>query len=467
MELLNKVKRFLTPLLFGLVLYGVFSLSACNPLEENVNPNPADFLQFSTDTVTFDTVFSERPTITRSLTVYNPNKDAIKINRVYLQEGDPSPFQIVVDGTRGSDFQDLLLLGKDSLLVLVSATLDASNQNNTFFVKDQLHFELNNKSGSIPLIAWGQDAHYLSDTVLSGNIHWVADKPYVISNNLLLDTLSSLTLDPGVKIYNAPNSFLFIKGQLNASGTKDSVIHFQNDRLDEGYRETIGQWGGIVLLPGAHDCLVRYALLKNSQVGFNVDVQDDDEKPELTLQQVEIRNISTSGILGVASEIAATNCLITNCVQSSVSQLGGGNGWYTHCTFANFGIDLYREGPSFVATDQVQDNQGQLIETPLTLTIQNSIIWGNKEDELFLSNQGGQSFTANIQHTLIRTSNSDLDINNNILNADPIFVSPFERNYALDSISPALNQGADLGIMIDLKGEGRDNTPDLGALERQ
>jgi len=102
----------------------------------------------------------------------------------------------------------------------------------------------------------------------------------------------------------------------------------------------------------------------------------------------------------------------------------------------------------------------------LNVVLTNSIIWGNLEDELVLSNTEGINFSFQSDHNIIRTTIQELDINNNLLNTDPLFIDPTNYNYRLDTMSPAKDKGFKLMILKDLEGNVRDSLPDIGAYER-
>ena len=55
-------------------------------------------LEFSTDTLTFDTVFTTVGTTTRIVTIYNRSSDNLKLSTVTLSGGVASHFRMNVDG---------------------------------------------------------------------------------------------------------------------------------------------------------------------------------------------------------------------------------------------------------------------------------------------------------------------------------------------------------------------------------
>ena len=98
-------------------------------------------LSFSSDTVTFDTVFTTIGSSTRQLMIYNNNDDNLIINSVRLAGGTSSQFSINLDGESGYDFSNVEIYAKDSLFLFVRVTINPNNDNNPFFVEDQLIFE--------------------------------------------------------------------------------------------------------------------------------------------------------------------------------------------------------------------------------------------------------------------------------------------------------------------------------------
>jgi hypothetical protein len=133
----------------------------CTPEEEMITSSGNIHLTFSEDTVSFDTIFTTRGSTTQWLTVRNPNRNAVEVTSIALAGGDSSPYKVYVNGKSGTDFTNQLLLGKDSMLVLVEVTIDPADQNLPFLVKDSLVFNTNGNAQDVKLNAWGQDAHFL------------------------------------------------------------------------------------------------------------------------------------------------------------------------------------------------------------------------------------------------------------------------------------------------------------------
>ena len=86
-------KQLLVKICFGLVV-GIGLLS-CERDPFTTNPNHK--LEFSADTVRFDTVFSTISSITLELKVYNRHNKAIKISKLWLEGGSSSVFRFNAD----------------------------------------------------------------------------------------------------------------------------------------------------------------------------------------------------------------------------------------------------------------------------------------------------------------------------------------------------------------------------------
>ena len=73
--------------------------------------DPGATLTFSQEEVLFDTIFTEVPfSVTKRFRVHNPNAEAVRVD-IILEGGSPSPFRINVDGSAGTSFYDVEILG--------------------------------------------------------------------------------------------------------------------------------------------------------------------------------------------------------------------------------------------------------------------------------------------------------------------------------------------------------------------
>ncbi|MCG8318911.1 MAG: right-handed parallel beta-helix repeat-containing protein [Cytophagales bacterium] len=437
---------------------------SCTPEEEKISSGSIQPLVFSTDTVIFDTIFTQIGSITKRLIVGNPNENAVSIGSIALAGGSNSPYTILVDGVAGDRFEDEIILGNDSLLVLVSVLIDPRQENLPFLVKDSIVFTTNNILQDVKLISYGQDANFLNDSILVCNAVWDSEKPYVLSNSVLVDALCTLTVKKGVKVLSDNDSFIFVKGKLIVEGDVESPVLFSNSRLDEDFANAPGQWGGIIFLPGSKENKINFTAIRNARVGLNLDTFDNDTLPEVVVSNTVIENMSASGILTIGADVYATNVLINNCAEFMTGNFGGGYHTYIHCTLSNSQSDFFRQNPSFTFTDNFSQNDRTLV-SDLVININNSIIWGDLDEELLFDVSGGTGSVLLIANSILKT-NLELDINNNLLNENPRFLDPANFDYRLDTLSPAKDAGIPGDILFDLDANPRDENPDLGAYER-
>ena len=79
-------------------------------------------LTFSTDSVRFDTIFTEQGTATEIFKVYNRHEKSLLITSILLADAENSGFFINVDGTKGPDVYNIEVPARDSIFVFVEIT---------------------------------------------------------------------------------------------------------------------------------------------------------------------------------------------------------------------------------------------------------------------------------------------------------------------------------------------------------
>ena len=454
---------------------------SCTPEEEKITTDINAKLRFSADSVVFDTVFTDLTSITRRLKVFNDNKNAVEISSIKLAESS-SPYNITVNGRSASTFEDVRLLGNDSLLILVDVTIDPSDETLPFLITDQIQFLTNGNEQEVELVAYGQDAVFLNGEILDCNTTWTAGKPYLIYNSVLVPVGCRLTIEPGTRIFSHNASYIFVGGEIAVSGTAEDSVVFTNDRFDEFFINAPGQWGGIVLLQDSGPHKIDHARIRNAQVGIYAGLPDEDSIADLELSNTSIENIGGSdilpdgdfqiipgfGILSFDSDIYAFNVLINNCQERLIGVFAGGNYRFEHLTLGNFSFDFFRQDAAVLWADNARLGDGSELINPLNVSFQNSILWGNLQDELQISIVESNQTSFFVADNIIRTVElSDILSDGNLINTDPLFQNPEEYNYQLGNQSPAIDAGSDIGVTTDLLGLPRDANPDLGAFEKQ
>lgn len=455
------MKRLNKAFILGIIGLSIFGIASCSyepePTTEPIN------LSFSTDTLQFDTLFAERLSITKRLKIKNPSNKAVNISSIGFRNQSQA-FQLTLNGRTQSSFTDQLLLAEDSLLLLVSANIDQGDENNPFVIRDYLEVVNQNNSQSVVFEAWGQNANYLSDSILDCNTRWNADKPYVLSGVIQVDSSCVLTIEPGTRIYNAVETFLIVNGSLQAEGNLENPIIFTNDRLDEPFASAPGQWGGIVFLEDSKENYFKYTTIKNALFGINLNLFNPDNEPDLTLENCFVGNMAISSVISLNSDFAATNSVFYNTASGTVSHTGGGSAYYTHCTIANY-FNTSREDPAAFFSDSALDNNENQILAPMEVQLLNNIVYGRISEEIRFYEQQEGNLNFSFSHNLFRSSIDILSENNSIRNQEPSFVNIENEDFRLGENSPAIDAALSSEISTDIQGKTRGIRPDIGAYE--
>ena len=468
-----KHSKYHFPIFLAIILSGI--ILSCSKEEEYVTTSDAK-LSFTTDTVLFDTVFTSLGSVTKKFKVHNPNDKSIRTS-VRLGGSKSSPYRINVDGEPITSATEFTILPHDSMYIFVDVTIDPANKNQPFIQKDSIIFITNGNYQDVKLIAWGQDAHYLKNTWLPDeDIVWTNDKPYVIFDSIAIMPNRKLTIEAGVKIYSNNNSYIWVAGTMIVNGTVENPVIFSGIRTDEYYKNIPGQWGGIRFLTPSKDNKISNCTVKNATIGIQVDSLSKNSDPKLILENVRIENMASVGLYGFTGEIKAYNLLIDNCCMVLIAVQSGGKYEFYHSTLAHVNNNCTSHKPAiYLNNADWKDIKGTVaLIGNLYFKMVNSIVWGSQDDEFVVDNtQGTGSVTLDLSYSLFRTTDKHLNINNNILNKDPLFVMTEKYNFSLDTLSPAINKGMIIQdhpelVQKDLIGTPRNYAePDLGAFERK
>jgi len=442
----------------------LFSLMACMPDEEKINTNPSLNLVLSQDTVLFDTLLSNRGSITRRFKIFNKNDQAVRIDNIYLGRREASNYSLIINGKTSTQVTGEVLLGGDSLQVLVSVFVDPQDQNLPYLVKDSVVFEWNQNQEHVKLVSWGQDAVFVNADTLC-DVTWTADRPYVIYNYALVDTLCTLNVEAGARIFLDNSASLFVKGTLSATGTPDERITIKNTRFDAAYEQAPGQWDGIYFLEGSLNNQLNYCDITNGSVGLRIGTPDENQTFDLVVNNSTIGHMSNAGILAFTSEVLTRNTLVYNCGQYLVGNFAGGRYQYDHCTFSNFPNFFFREEPSVQFSDNVVLGDETVIGDDLDVTMRNTIIWGTQTDELLFADGSVGEITLDFQNGILKSTRP---VNGFFISQEsnfPGFARPQQFDFTLDSSAFAIDRGVDIGLSLDLRGDTRTPLPDIGAYE--
>ncbi|GHT17880.1 hypothetical protein FACS189429_2980 [Bacteroidia bacterium] len=482
------------------VFTAIFVFLSCQKDDFDTNPNLK--LQFSTDTVSFDTVFTTIGTTTKIFKVYNRNTKPLKINSIYLENGANSFFKINVDGVAAANqqFTDVEILAHDSIFIFVTAKIDPTNQNNPLLIDEKVVFSLNNNKQNVVLEAIGQDVELLRNFVIYNDTVWNADKPFLIYDTLFVAENATLTIPAGAKMYFHQSAAIVAAGSVQAIGTRENPILMRGDRLDNvdallPYNFVSGQWGGVFLLGKGTDNVFKNVFMNSSEVGiflYNENI-DTAQMPDLQIENCKFTNFTFYGLFVFNGNVTALNSEISNSGTYTLF-LNGGTHTFVHTTIANYyGASQPAQREKETVAVLINDTKkitvgGQEMTLSHSITsFYNSIIMGSMETEFALITENPEMYIGRFENNFIRKKEV-ADFSNFLNNSwfregDFVFANTdlkWEKDkkmyydFRLDSLSPArdiadiqfVNQ---FNLQFDLNGNLRtaDNKPDAGAYEWQ
>lgn len=475
---------------FFILFVGVFIVNLHNSCRKDdiFNDDPSFTLEFSADTILFDTVFTTVGSITKVFKVFNPSDKNVLISSVEIAGRQSSNFRFNIDGQTGVLVTNIEIAPRDSAWVFVEVTVDPNSSLLPVIIEDSLIFIVNGNRQKIQLTAFGQDAYFHYPTVdatstfpaygtVSGT--WPNDKPHVIYGWSFVPNDSTLTIQSGTRVYMHHNANLVVLegGSLKIFGSYGNEVHIRGDRLDEYYKDQPGAWGRIWLSAGSINNEINYAVIQNGKVGIHVDTLGASASPTLIMKNTIIKNMSSAGLLAQGSWVEAENCVIANCGEIAIWLNIGGKYSFKHCTIGNYWTFNNRQTPSLILNNYYKDIYSNYQVRELTQSyFGNCIIYGNKEDELALDKYpyGTSVFNATFENCMFRTAlnlgSEPATFISCLKNLDPLFEDTDSMYLNLQNSSPCIDVGsfsAASGILQDIEQDARIQgiAPDMGAYE--
>lgn len=468
----------------------LFFFSACK--KDEILTDSSAKLEFSTDSVMFDTVFTTVGSTTKTFRIYNKHDQPLNISSISLGGGSSSVFRINVDGVAGTSITNTEILPGDSLFVFVQVTVDPTGVNSPLLIKDSIIFQTNGNLQYVNLTAIGQDVylhkpdHFPTNglppySIITCNDVWTNDKPHLIFGYAVVDSGCTLTMMPGTRVSLHKGAVLWIyqDGTLKILGNHGSEVVIQGDRLEPEYKEVPGQWGKIWMMKGSKNNVVDWAIIKNGGIGIQVDSINTAGSPSLKLSNTIIRNMQAAALYGQGAHIWSANCVFANCGQYVAALALGGKYKFEHCTFANFWTGnsgstvTSRTTPLLLMNNYYVDVTNTLhLRSMDSCYFGNCILYGDLDEEIGMdtTNLAAGTFYYKFDYSLLKTSRGVPDgyhYNHCYRNVSPGFKDAANRDFQLISTSTnSINMGNPaILVPFDLNGQLRDAFPDLGAYE--
>lgn len=376
--------RLLTRLIGMLLAATVLLCVASCRDERGYSTDPAHRLAFSSDTISFDTLFTSVSSSTYSFLIYNRNKADLRIANAALAGGDRSPFRLNLDGLAGTSFSDFTVRGGDSLFVFVEVTVDPRGHDEPFEVRDSLQFFLESGvSQQVQLCAYGQDAIVLRGPVFDTDKRLTARRPYLIYDSLRIEEGATLYLEPGTRLFLRDKVEVQVHGRIEAIGTVEDPIVFRGARTDRmfsylPYDRLSAQWGGITLHPTSFGNIFEHCDIHSGTYGLRAR-SNDMTRLKLRMRDSQIHNVDEDALQLTLCNAEIFNSLFTNAGGHCVNILGGLLQFW-HCTMANFFPWSSERGVALNISNY--DAEDEVIYPLVFTTFANCIVTGSKDDEL-------------------------------------------------------------------------------------
>ncbi len=450
-------------------------------------------LEFSADTVIFDTVFTSLGSATHELKIYNPHSDDLKISSIRLVNGDSSPFRLNLDGESATEIRDKVIPAEDSLFSFLRVTINPNDLNSPFVVEDELEFITNGNTQTIKLLAWGQNANYImADKVVTiGGVKypyhivadslqttvWTKERPYVIYGYALINSYGTLRIEAGTQVYchKGGGILSWSDGQLIIDGTAEEPVIVQGDRLEAYYNDTPGQWEQILMMDGraGADHRVSHAIIRNGTIGLNCQSSLKVTECALRIDNTIIENQSGYGLFSILYLVEAKNFVIANCGFANFWAFGG-DYRFVHGTIANYwnANEHNKNENAVLVTNYAIDGNNEPFYYPFRMEMDNCIIYGKQKNEIKTVFGAEADSIYTFDHCLIKSekyNGSMTGFSHCLFNLDPHFANPNKPDCHIDSIaSPVIGMGNPLfgnEVPYDLDGISRIGVPDIGAYQ--
>jgi hypothetical protein len=453
-------------------LISYFILSSCERIGTVTNPE----LHFSSDTVYFDTVFSSVGSVTKELRIINPGKHNLNINHVYLAGGKSSRFRLNIDGESVNEKYNIQVGAGDSIFIFIDVFVDPGNNTSPVSVIDSVVFSMGEMNQIVRLMAWGQDINLIKNRVIKTET-WQKGKPYVIYEKAIVDTLGTLTIMEGTKIFFHRNASLIIAGTLIVRGSSESPVLFAGDRLEKMYEDIPGQWNGILILNSGKGNNISHAIIRNATYGIQLgQATTGSDVPVLKLFSSFISHCTISGLSAINGNIEAANCEITHCGSYCLYLGSGGDYNFTGCTFFNRWEYGFRVTPVIFVSEKAEKPEFKTVQMDFKLN--NSVVFGENSSELMIVPQKTRiAGNYYFDHCLLKLDTLNItfwdkdEFPGTIINKDPRFIDAINWDLRPDTLSPLIDKGSPVFSLIypdDIRGVNRSLTgnPDIGAFER-
>ncbi|MBR1556635.1 MAG: right-handed parallel beta-helix repeat-containing protein [Prevotella sp.] len=386
----------------------IAALAACAD-DDSFSASTGLQLDFPSDTVKLDTVFSRTSSSTYTFWVHNRNSEGIKLQSVRLKRGNQTGFRVNVDGiyldnANGSQTNDIEIRRNDSILVFVEITPLETYQSVPVSITDDLVFSL--ESGveqSVCLQAWAWDAVKCYSPVIEADSLIESEKPLLIYGDFIVKKGVHLTIR-NTTLYFHDGSGMEVAGTL----LTDNCM-MRGDRLDRmfsylPYDRVPGQWKGVRFSEDSNSNVLNNTQIRNSYQGIVCDSAALDSMDyRLIMRQCVVHNSQGDGVRLSSSHVLLENCQLSNSMGDCL-HIDGGIVEISYCTLAQFYPFSGGRGASLYFSNSVSPLNKLACDGSILTGYDEDVLMGNRADS---DNAFNYSFTNSLLRTPVVSDEPD------------------------------------------------------------
>lgn len=308
-------------------------LSSC--IEDSFDTSPSAQPRFSVEEcLDMGVQFTENPSPTAELKIYNPNGKLINLSSVRFETG--RYFRMNVDGRSGSEFRNVEIRPNDSVYVFIECTLPQVSGPEPAEISDRLLVETNGVVKSLPVKALAQNVVRHRRETITGNVSLDPALPHVVFDTLRVAPGATLTLPAGTSLLFHDKAALIVEGTLRSEGTVQEPVRLRGDRTGNvvaqiSYDVMSNQWEGVRFTASSRGNRLEGTEILNTCQGVAIDSLAD-----LTMVNSRLYNSGTIQLAaGPGASVTALGCEISNAA-SALLLLDRGTYLFDRCTIANW-----------------------------------------------------------------------------------------------------------------------------------
>lgn len=452
---------------FFLYVVLVFALSSC--MKDKFLTDSSAKLSFSTDTVQFDTLFTNQGTRTLRFFAINKNNGILKIDKIQLARGEESEFFLNINGVPGNVASNIDLGPNDSIAIFVQGKLLENGHDSLQVHQDSIEFYFNNSYQDIDVLVAGQDVHHIKNAnslnVMQGM------KPYYIYDSLVVPEGETLIIEEGVRVYPAHGANIIVYGSLQINGTVENTVEIISGDPKFHREELSGKWGSIIFKSTSSGNKISNCTIANCVNGILIEY--NEHPVDLTLENCIVKATNYACLLAQGAKIDAANCVFANSDRYILQLSKGGTYVFNHITLDRVNQNKAVARPKLYASKGSFEFPEDSLK-PLSVTFNNSIVMISSPNDVILDGSDNVLFSNCLIGKLDDWVKDYPNFFKNCISYEysENLYADFSRPilFKLDTLSQAMNKGSrelSSNFQFDILGNNRllDTLPDLGAYE--